>query len=170
MDENLSERSRLGVDDEEENNPLKSISYKESWTDYLFSFLILFKLFLLTVLPMISLYLFLLYLTYNTLLKHEQFLSFSLYSYLHPLIALRVLYLVFLCPSVKEIYKSDYCINKSIHFCLFSFSISRTLCNNLSFCSSKVLTAIENQLAKAHHTIERRTKNIIISFLLISLK
>jgi hypothetical protein len=30
VDENLSERSRLGANDEEENNPLKSISYKES--------------------------------------------------------------------------------------------------------------------------------------------
>ena len=108
MDENLSERWRLVVEDEEESNPLKSISYKESWTNYLLSFFILFKSFLLTVLPMIYLYLFLLYLTYNTLLKHEQSLSFSLYSYLHPLIALRVLYLAFLCPSVKGIYKSDY--------------------------------------------------------------
>jgi hypothetical protein len=36
VDENLSERSRWEVEDEEENNPLKSISYKKSgWNNYL---------------------------------------------------------------------------------------------------------------------------------------
>jgi hypothetical protein len=37
VDENLSERSRWEVEDEEENNPLKSISYKNTkWNNYPF--------------------------------------------------------------------------------------------------------------------------------------